>query len=377
MNVTIVEPEASSIQRFHDEVAKEPLRGVNFDWRCQTFQKYAKSEEAMSDKFHIIICISSLYFLGDLDEVLTNLYGRLEDGGILLLGVSQAMYCEIGQEPDPASQNRYRWVIPVKDPCQCTEVRVGSLNTRAPCGPFDVRYYDTFLHSSNQTEIRKWLNCSEQPTPCASGTVQNPATSCSEILEVCKQPPSGVYYLLVPGNKQYPVYCEMPGGWARFGKGNMQSVWNYKDEDEAEINLDIISDDEIEAIKNLPFTDFMIRTDVTFSLQADDSRNPSTVHALYLPSLQTVSINIPLRYTNNNRLQFNEEGDRVMCLSGSSINLCGQDGLPRRNEATERLVVTNVYFGPRAVDRGATATRSEWRRNSYTWDGSFYYLLAK
>ncbi|XP_038061954.1 histamine N-methyltransferase-like [Patiria miniata] len=89
MNVTIVEPEASSIQRFQDVVAKEPLCGVNFDWRCQPFQKYAKSEEAMSDKFHIITCISSLYFLGDLDEALTNLYGRLEDGGILLLGVSQ------------------------------------------------------------------------------------------------------------------------------------------------------------------------------------------------------------------------------------------------------------------------------------------------
>ncbi|XP_038061162.1 uncharacterized protein LOC119731933 [Patiria miniata] len=297
---------------------------------------------------------------------------------ILAYLAEAAMYCEIGQEPDPASQNRYRWVIPVKDPCQCTEVRVGSLNTRAPCRPFDIKYYDTFLHSSNQTEIRKWLNCSEPPTPCANGTMQNPATSCSEILEVCKQSPSGVYYLLGARNKQYPVYCEMPGGWARFGKGNMQSVWNYEGEDEAEINLGIISDDEIEAIKNLPFSNFTIRTDVTFSVQADDSKNPSTVHALYLPSLQTVSINLPMDKSNDNtRLRFKEEGDRVMCLGGPSSNLCGQDGLPRKNEATERLVVTNVYFGPRAVDRGATATRSEWRRNRYTWDGSFYYLLAK
>ncbi|XP_038061158.1 uncharacterized protein LOC119731931 [Patiria miniata] len=291
---------------------------------------------------------------------------------------TQAMYCEIGQEPDPACQNRYRWVIPVKDPCQCTEVRVGSLNTRAPCRPFDIKYYDTFLHSSNQTEIRKWLNCSEPPTPCANGTEQNPATSCSEILEVCEQPPSGVYHLLGAGNKQYPVYCEMPGGWARFGKGNMQSVWNYTDEDEAEINLAIISDDEIEAIKTLSFSDFMIRTDVTFSVQADDSTNPSTVHALYLPSLQTVSINIPMDTNNDNtELRFNEEGDRVMCLSSSNTNrnLCGRNGLPRKNEATDRLVVTNVYFGPRA--NGASGYNLQWRCNSYTWDGSFYYLLAK
>ncbi|XP_038066991.1 histamine N-methyltransferase A-like isoform X1 [Patiria miniata] len=89
MNATIVEPEASSIQRFQDLVAKEPLHGVNFDWRCQTFQKYDKSEEAMGDKFHIIACMGSLYYLGDLNEVLKNLYSRLEDGGILLLGVAQ------------------------------------------------------------------------------------------------------------------------------------------------------------------------------------------------------------------------------------------------------------------------------------------------
>ncbi|XP_038060747.1 uncharacterized protein LOC119731615 [Patiria miniata] len=170
----------------------------------------------------------------------------------------------------------------------------------------------------------------------------------------------------------------MPDGWARFGKGNMQSVWNYEDEDEAEINLDIISDDEIEAIKNLTFTDFMIRTDVNFSLLADDSRNPSTIYALYLPSLKTVSLNIPMdKYSDNTELRFNDAGDRVMCFGKYAEHLCGQDGLPRKNEATERLVVTNVYFGPRAVDRGATATRSNWFRNRYTWDGSFYNLLAK
>ncbi|XP_038051928.1 histamine N-methyltransferase A-like [Patiria miniata] len=89
MNATIVEPEASSLQRFQDLVAKEPLHGVTFDWRCQTFQNYDKSEEAIGDKFHIITCISSLYYLGDLDDALKNLYSRLEDGGILLLTASK------------------------------------------------------------------------------------------------------------------------------------------------------------------------------------------------------------------------------------------------------------------------------------------------
>ena len=76
------------------------------------------------------------------------------------------MPCVIGQEPDPATGNRYRWVIPVKDPCQCTRVRVGGLTrTRAFCRPFPVTYYDSFFESDDPAEIRRLLNCSGE-RPC-------------------------------------------------------------------------------------------------------------------------------------------------------------------------------------------------------------------
>ena len=81
------------------------------------------------------------------------------DTTILFSGL--AMLCYMGKEPDPDSHNKYRWVIPVEDPCQCTKVQMGSVNTRTPCRPFKVTYYDTFLLSDDPVEIRKLLNCTE------------------------------------------------------------------------------------------------------------------------------------------------------------------------------------------------------------------------
>ena len=79
---------------------------------------------------------------------------------IILGFFCKAMSCSIGQEPDPESHNRYRWLIPVEDPCQCTQIQLGGVNTRTPCRPFNVTYYDTFLLSNNTQEIQQWLNCS-------------------------------------------------------------------------------------------------------------------------------------------------------------------------------------------------------------------------
>ncbi|XP_071797195.1 uncharacterized protein [Asterias amurensis] len=73
--------------------------------------------------------------------------------------LSQAMVCEMGQEPDSNAAHRYRWVIPVEDPCKCTEIRPGGINTRTPGRHFKVIYFDTILISNSPKEIRKWLNC--------------------------------------------------------------------------------------------------------------------------------------------------------------------------------------------------------------------------
>ena len=78
---------------------------------------------------------------------------------IIISCTLEAMVCFIGQEPDPDSNNRYHWVIPVRDPCGCAEVRMGALNPSTPGRPFRPDYLDTF--PLNLAEIKERLNCSK------------------------------------------------------------------------------------------------------------------------------------------------------------------------------------------------------------------------
>ncbi|XP_022100008.1 uncharacterized protein LOC110984290 [Acanthaster planci] len=223
---------------------------------------------------------------------------------------------------------------------------------------------DTLCHSLGDTELA---------TPCTSGTEQQPAISCSEIAEVCQRPPNGMYYLLGDANKQHCVYCEMPSGLARFGKGNMQSCWNYKNEDREEVHLNIISKTEIAMIKGFSFNEFQIHTDVEFSLQADDSTNPSVVEVLYLPSFQALNLSIRHGF-DKTRLSFATGGDRLVC-NGERSTACGLNGLPFRDEQSQFLAITALHFTPRI--QGASAHSDEWHRNRYSWSGSYYYILAR
>ena len=73
--------------------------------------------------------------------------------------LSEGKVCFVGLGSDPKSENRRRWMISVAAPCQCAEVRLGGIYIPSPARPFKVKYFDTFLLSSDPDEIKQWLNC--------------------------------------------------------------------------------------------------------------------------------------------------------------------------------------------------------------------------
>ncbi|XP_033630761.1 uncharacterized protein LOC117292725 [Asterias rubens] len=77
-----------------------------------------------------------------------------------IVSKTQGMVCWMGQEPDlDVPHKPYRWVIPVEDPCMCTQVRPGGITNRTPNRHFKVIYFDTVLISNSPVEIHKWLQC--------------------------------------------------------------------------------------------------------------------------------------------------------------------------------------------------------------------------
>ena len=79
--------------------------------------------------------------------------------GVCATVMINAYTCYLGQEPD--SDGRMKWVLPYGEPCACTEVRLGGLNTKAQPRPFTPTHIDLSAARSlnDMTAVLTHLNC--------------------------------------------------------------------------------------------------------------------------------------------------------------------------------------------------------------------------
>ncbi|XP_071795900.1 uncharacterized protein [Asterias amurensis] len=129
----------------------------------------------------------------------------LISAGLLVLNQINAMACTIGMEPDPSAGNRDRWVIPVEDPCRCTEMRMGGMNIRTPGRNFKVIYFDVLMSSAD--ELSNWFNC--------SGYTADTFSDCQALLDAGFKE-DGIYTIHPYQNDEgVKVFCDMTKhtGW--------------------------------------------------------------------------------------------------------------------------------------------------------------------
>ena len=76
----------------------------------------------------------------------------------------EAYTCELGRER--GQFDGLKWILDYPNPCECTRVIIGGLNTRIPKRPFVHMAVDTSLVSENIYEIRDQFNlkCGEEGT---------------------------------------------------------------------------------------------------------------------------------------------------------------------------------------------------------------------
>ena len=72
-----------------------------------------------------------------------------------------ANICEVGRERN--QYNEWKWVLPYPDPCSCTKIIMGGMNTWTPIRPFVPTYVNTPLLSEDLKAIRSHygLECNE------------------------------------------------------------------------------------------------------------------------------------------------------------------------------------------------------------------------
>ena len=107
--------------------------------------------------------------------------------------------CEVGQEKD--ENGIWKWVLPYANPCACTSVRFGGINTRTPIRPFKPTYASKPLVSTDAAKIRQHyrLHCKgkkEHPSKVSFFNVKICSNDCSSSNLV-------LLYLVVNETKQY------------------------------------------------------------------------------------------------------------------------------------------------------------------------------
>ena len=85
-SVRVIEPSTRDINRYKETVRQKSsyLAGVEFEWHNKTFQEYMKSTEEVK-KFHFITIIHAVYYIGEVEEAVGNLYELLAPGGMIYM----------------------------------------------------------------------------------------------------------------------------------------------------------------------------------------------------------------------------------------------------------------------------------------------------
>lgn len=73
----------------------------------------------------------------------------------------EAHTCEVGKE---IYNGKWMWVLATDNPCECTRIVMGGINTVTPKRFFVPTYVETPLISDNAREIRLHYNCPDQGT---------------------------------------------------------------------------------------------------------------------------------------------------------------------------------------------------------------------
>ena len=119
-------------------------------------------------------------------------------------------------------------------------------------------------------------------------------------------------------------------------------------------------------MKQCPYSDLEINTNLTFYIQQDDSKSESEIKYWRSDSNKIQEF----KFTNQgiDHLDVVFDGFYLRC-SGHAI--CNDRGLPKDEDV--KAVVLSVDFNPRS----GAARHNQWQRNKYSLYGSFYSTSCK
>ncbi|XP_072016709.1 neuropilin-1-like [Amphiura filiformis] len=106
---------------------------------------------------------------------------------VLVLSSCDAFDCYIEQQPDPASGNKLRWVLPYTrvQRCHCSKILFGGFNAKPMEGWKEYLYTDEplqFVNNDDPESLTKFLECDEKNEHAAKGATTRQPSSQTEVI---------------------------------------------------------------------------------------------------------------------------------------------------------------------------------------------------
>ena len=69
--------------------------------------------------------------------------------------------CYVGQEPNPATGERYGWSLAEQRPCECTEFRLGGVNMKPQMKSYEVKIGEDHRVKTIEGQMIQSPDCNE------------------------------------------------------------------------------------------------------------------------------------------------------------------------------------------------------------------------
>lgn len=165
--------------------------------------------------------------------------------------------------------------------------------------------------------------------------------------------------------------------WLRAGEDRRAADWKYPSEHVKRVRAVFLSQQTVEMLQHLNYSDTCVLTDVELVIRAEAGWHPSYVVA-FDPRRRTdrylVFNKKKLTCNMATNLSITADKQSFVC-DGGAHNVCGLKTLPERGRPTKRLFIKHVVFDPQGADYWTCSTRDG--RNSYTFVGSYYHIYVK
>lgn len=189
---------------------------------------------------------------------------------------------------------------------------------------------------------------------------------------------AGVYQTLTPDGQVMEIKMVVKGS-AMAARIGIKETWSFSNAWEGIVSVHFLDLEMVWKFLSFPQIDLFgvtVETDLTFTIQADGTYNPSFITAVFLTNTSH-QLNMTVGGYDLIKLTIDSHTPDTLACSGANPNGCGEDDRPELNSAFSPIALLDMWIAPQGPgsDFGTLPSNpSTFMKNKFTLKGKYYYL---